>query len=825
MSNATIGALRVILGLDTAQFRDGLSAAQKELKAAGAKLQSIGASMAGVGATISAAVTAPLVGLGALAVSEAGEMRSALGQVNAALTSMGDVAGRSLEQLTEQADRLAASSLFEDDQILQSVTANMLTFGNVTGDAFDRAQQAAVNLSARLGQDLQSSAIQVGKALNDPIKGITALSRVGVSFTEEQKAQIKAMVAVGDVAGAQAVILGELERQYGGSAQAARDNAPPMERMRLALAGMAGDIGAILLPVVDKLAGWVEKLAAGFGTLSPQMQQIIVVGGALAAALGPLIVAAGAVVTGVGVLLPVFAAIPAVVFPVVAVIGAAVGAFMLFRDDVEPVIKRLWAVLQKTLGPALAGLFETVAGLVQGMAGAWSKFFDGEAGQALAKFGAILVEVMGNVLIRTLGAAVRVLEGALKAMGIAFSILGDLLTGDFSGAWRGMKALVVNAVQTVGNVIEAVFPGALGWVRKLYEGVKTWLMDKLGAAMDWVAEKARQVGDAFFKLYDRVVGHSYIPDMVEGVAAWMAKLDEGMVKPARRSTEATAEAFRDLRDEVGRVMEGLMTDLERSERAFAVDSGALARGLSKGILTQAEYDQAMGRLSARRVADQRRAASAVWAPLADPVSGARDRFTSGFAEMSERLATVSDTVAEKFGVVADSITTAFDGAQQAADDFAYRFADAMEGVLRGDIKGVLNDILTSVLRSALLDVGRMIHGWGSGQGGLIGSFFKMLPGFATGGSFKVGGSGGIDSQVMAFRATPGEMVDIRRPGQNWKSGGNTYVIEGNLLTPEFWAQIKGEVAAGEARAVRKSADIGRRAVPSLQQRQNLLGAT
>jgi phage-related minor tail protein len=105
------------------------------------------------------------------------------------------------------------------------VTVNLLTFGNVSGEAFDRAQMAAVNLSARLGQDLQSSAVQVGKALNDPIKGVTALGRVGVSFTEQQKEQIKAMTKVGDVAGAQSLILAQLEKQYGGSAEAPRGHA------------------------------------------------------------------------------------------------------------------------------------------------------------------------------------------------------------------------------------------------------------------------------------------------------------------------------------------------------------------------------------------------------------------------------------------------------------------------------------------------------------------------------------------------------------------------------------------------------------------------
>jgi hypothetical protein len=61
---------------------------------------------------------------------------------------------------------------------------------------------------------LSGQAIQLGKALNDPIAGISALSRVGVTFTEEQKATIESMVKMGDVAGAQKLILAELAREF-----------------------------------------------------------------------------------------------------------------------------------------------------------------------------------------------------------------------------------------------------------------------------------------------------------------------------------------------------------------------------------------------------------------------------------------------------------------------------------------------------------------------------------------------------------------------------------------------------------------------------------
>lgn len=107
--------------------------------------------------------------------------------------------------------------------ILKDVTANLLTSGNVAGPVFDRAQKAILDLSARLGGDLQSATLMVGKALNDPVKGLSALRRTGIQFTKQQEDQIKAMAAVGDTAGAHAIMLAELKKQFGGAAQAAAE--------------------------------------------------------------------------------------------------------------------------------------------------------------------------------------------------------------------------------------------------------------------------------------------------------------------------------------------------------------------------------------------------------------------------------------------------------------------------------------------------------------------------------------------------------------------------------------------------------------------------
>jgi hypothetical protein len=175
-------------------------------------------------------------------------------QTDAVLKSTAGVAGVTAEQVEALAASIQKMSLFEDDAI-QSGENLLLTFTNIGSDIFPRATQAMVDMSQALGQDLSSSAIQLGKALNDPINGVTALQRVGVSFTEQQREQIKAMTEAGDVAGAQALILAELERQFAGSAKSASDAAGASAELEDRMDELNDTLGQKLLPLQMK---WKE---------------------------------------------------------------------------------------------------------------------------------------------------------------------------------------------------------------------------------------------------------------------------------------------------------------------------------------------------------------------------------------------------------------------------------------------------------------------------------------------------------------------------------------------------------------------------------------
>lgn len=190
------------------------------------------------------------------AVQGSAEYQSALAQTQAVIDSTGGAAGLSVKQMEDLARGLSAAngqSLFTDDQLLSAQNV-LATFTEIKGTNFADATGAIANLSQAMGQDLKSSAVQVGKALNNPLEGLSALTRVGVGFTEEQKNAVAALMETGNVADAQRIILGELERQFGGSAAAATQTfAGQMVVMSEKIEDAKGAIGDALLPLLSEM--------------------------------------------------------------------------------------------------------------------------------------------------------------------------------------------------------------------------------------------------------------------------------------------------------------------------------------------------------------------------------------------------------------------------------------------------------------------------------------------------------------------------------------------------------------------------------------------
>lgn len=150
------------------------------------------------------------------------KQEAALAQLEARLKSTGGVVGFTKKELADFASELQNVSTFGDEDLIGAMS-QLATFTSITGEEFKSATIAVADLSVAMGQDLKSSVLQLGKALNDPKANLSALSRAGIQFSEDQKEVINAFIQSGDKAAAQRVILKELETQFGGSAKAARN--------------------------------------------------------------------------------------------------------------------------------------------------------------------------------------------------------------------------------------------------------------------------------------------------------------------------------------------------------------------------------------------------------------------------------------------------------------------------------------------------------------------------------------------------------------------------------------------------------------------------
>ncbi len=197
-------------------------------------------------------------------IKEFEQQNLAVAQMNATLRSTQYAAGLTAKELVGMANALAETTLYTDDQVISAQNL-LLTFTNITRDTFPRATQAILDMSTALGQDLSSSAIQLGKALNNPIEGVSALQRVGVSFNNAQQELIATMVKSGETIQAQQFILDELEREFGESAQSAYEAASSVTRLQKNIGELKEDIGSGLTPALNNLFAAFNSVTVGMG--------------------------------------------------------------------------------------------------------------------------------------------------------------------------------------------------------------------------------------------------------------------------------------------------------------------------------------------------------------------------------------------------------------------------------------------------------------------------------------------------------------------------------------------------------------------------------
>ena len=272
----------------------GINRAKKEfaqLKTTGEKAQ-----FALKKAALPAAAALAAVGAAAVKMVAAGEAAATsnarIAQINESMGLFGDTTAIVNKRITDYAEATARATGIDQNQI-KLAQAKLLTFKELAvsadeaGGAFDRATQAAIDMGAAGFGDAATNAVQLGKALNDPIKGVTALAKSGVTFTEQEKDKIRTLVESNKLLEAQDMVLKAIEMQVGGTALATANDS---DKMKVAFSQLSESIGLTLLPLFQKFTEIMLKVSQ----FAAENTTVIVVLGGVIAGLAVAVLAANA---------------------------------------------------------------------------------------------------------------------------------------------------------------------------------------------------------------------------------------------------------------------------------------------------------------------------------------------------------------------------------------------------------------------------------------------------------------------------------------------------------------------------------------------------
>jgi phage-related protein len=535
----------------TKTVNDGLDDVSTKAGKAGSSFSSMGTLMTGVLQGVGQGIAGFAMQMGSKAlgavtdfvggaIGEASAWNSVYAQTEAVIKSTGSAAGLTAKEMAEMAGNMSAASgqsLFSDDAILgaQNVLA---TFTNIKGENFGGATQSILDMSQALGIDLDSAAMQVGKALNDPVAGLSALSRSGVQFTAEQEAMIKSMVEAGNVAGAQEIMMAELNTQFGGSAAAAVDTyAGQQVVLKEKMADIQQTLGEALMPilmefgsfmadtvvpiiadVVNSLSDWITSMQES-GTTSAVFDTIR---NAIAGIPGVLAVLSSGLATVQTFLQPLTDAFMSWVGVVVPALTQAGGAIAEYLGS--PTVQGYITTLTTVLG-AMATLIRDVLVLAfNASAIAWEYM-----SQAF-----VIAWPYIQTVFDTFFSLATIVGNAVTGI---LTALSQVVKGDFTGAFETMKKTVGTALEdlwaffvdldkNLNTFFDEITPKALELGTNIINGIAAGIKNGAGIVADAAKNAASAAFDAAkkflgiaspSKLMRDQIGVNFSKGMAEGI--------------------------------------------------------------------------------------------------------------------------------------------------------------------------------------------------------------------------------------------------------------------------------------------------------------------
>jgi hypothetical protein len=731
-------AIRWELIADPRKYQKGFRDAEQSSERLSRTVKRVGGLIAGAFAGIAVG------GFLKSAISEAREAQKVGRQTAAVIKATGGVARVSARDVDRLATALS-NKAGVDDELIASGANLLLTFKGVRNEAgkgnrvFDQASSAILDMTAAMhngevsASGLKSSTILVGKALNDPIKGLTALTRVGVTFSKGQRDSIAAMVKAGDTMGAQKIILGELRSEFGGAAAAAAD---PWQRLGVLFGNIKEQLGTALLPVLGRVADWLST------TIPRAVDATTRAWGILVAAFKTGNVTQGGLV---GFLQRI------------GTVGATI------RDKVVPRVAEIAPKVLTAVGTALGGLATTVQSKLD------------QLKPNLVTFGKHLVtgvKTLGQPVLDALGVALRTGDYGPLGKAVGQAIIGTLrATGNLGaavGGWVGAQFGKVNWFE-VGKAVGAkAFPFVIGFSATLVDGLITAAREHPFDTLLFFASflGVGKIGGVIAKLLGRIPFLRAFAPLFEG----LNKLTGPLNNTIGRVLSAMGRAFlRGLGIEspqmgrrLARSFDGLRLRIWAFREGFGKATLGLVEGAGRGIRAGLG---GLGRSLATVAAMLGRFVGRLLGPVVTSFRGAGGALIRG---LGAGMRALYGAINAATGGAISRIVSPFRGAgswlvargRQAIDGLT-RGLRAGLGALRG-AAGAARDAVTSRISAMLATVRRVLNTlMGALERGASKLSIKLsLPRFQRGGTVPGQGTG----DKVAALLEPGEVVIPNRQG-------------------------------------------------------------
>jgi phage-related protein len=650
-------------------------------------LGKVGAVAAAAGLAIAAKATIDFASASVDAAQEAQVADARFAQVAKQMGFVDGAFAGATKRANEYAGALSKQIGIEDESI-KAVQAKLLTFKAVgqtvdeAGGQFDRATQAAYDLAATGFGTAESNATQLGKALQDPIKGLASLSRAGVTFTATEKDTIKALVESGQAGKAQEMVLKAIETQVGGTAAATATSAA---KMKVSFSELQESVGGALLPVLNEFA---DTLVPIFDSLQ-----------------GPLTAVAKSVADVLGGALKAIAPLLPTLAESLGKLAGSIGTILTTAiSALIPVLTPLLTVfsdLASRIGPLLAPLLEKIGELLGKVLSAVLPLL-----QPLIDLVFTILEAampILDVVVDLFGVLVDALKPLLTAVGMLLGPLGELVNVIFKALEPILRPLIP-LLTLIAGVLADVLTRAIGLI--------TYAIGNLILAFSRLApfvleNVTKPVVSFFLTMAEQIVGSaaeafSWIPGLGDKLNEAKGAIGKFKVD----STKAIGDAAKTISTEGEKIGKGLidqgvqaMSDPASISRVKTAGIGvgmSLSDGMAVGIRNgqipiQAAATTAInGAEQAARAAAQSNSPSLVFAAIGKDLTaglvqgvqeGGKDvrktlqeSFSSWFSEtvdkLKEKLTEAQDAFKSFKDEVSNAITGGIDfaGAAQEFDD-------------------------------------------------------------------------------------------------------------------------------------------------------------